>query len=188
MLKIMRPNSGYLLLTLFGAAFIFLLLSGCPGEDETPIVRKQAERYWQYLFRGEIRSAYDMLDKKSQVFISYGEFAEKVGFGLTRVQEVTEYWEAYYPNTQIEVRSVSIKPQQAIVSLDLTIPDPKWFPDEAYEEAKRLGLEGHEYALFMIRWQTQALRRGEIPLVKTQESTQLVKEDDEWRVVFTDEG
>lgn len=179
---------GRSLFFLTGAALIAVVLTGCPREDEAPIVRKQAERYWQFLFRGKIRSAYDMLDEKSQAFISYGEFAQRVGFGLTRAQEVTEYWEAYYPNTQIEVRSVSIKRKQAVVALDLTIPDPKWYPDEAHEEAKRLGLEGNEYALFMIRWQTEALSKGEIPLVKIQESTQLVKEAGEWRVVFSGEG
>jgi hypothetical protein len=187
MLGIMKANRGHLLITLVGTAFIFLVLAGCPREDETPIVRRLAENYWQFLFKGEIRSAYNMLDKKSQAFITYEEFAKKVGFGLTRVQEVKDYWEAYYPNTQIEVRSVSVNRKQAIVSLTLTIPDPKWYPDEAHEEAKRLGLEGHEYALFMIRWQTEALRKGEIPLVKIQESTQLVKEDSEWRVIFKEE-
>jgi hypothetical protein len=169
------------------AALISLVLAGCPNKEELPIVRQRAERYWNYLYRGRTREAYNMLDEKSRAFITYDEYAQKVGFGRTRVQEVQDYWKAYYPNTQIEVTGVSIKRKQAIVSLDLTIPDPTWFPDEAHEEAKRLGLEGHEYALFMIRAQTEALNRGEVPLVKIQESTQLVKEDGEWRIVFKGE-
>ena len=150
-------------------------------------MRQRAERYWNYLYRGETRSAYNMLDKKSQGFLSYPDYARKVGFGPTNLPEVADYWEAYYPNTQIEVKNVSVQRKQAIVSLTLTIPDPTWFPDEAYAEAKRLGLEGHEYALFMIRAQTEALKKGEIPLVRIQENTQLVKEDAEWRVVFKGE-
>jgi len=169
------------------AALICLVLAGCPNKEEVPIVRQRAERYWNYLYRGETRSAYNMLDKKSQAFITYEEYAQKVGFGRTNIQEVKEYWEAYYPNTRIEVGNVSLNRKQAIVSLDLTIPDPTWFPDEAYAEAKRLGLEGHEYAIFMIRAQTEALKKGEIPLVKIQESTQLLKEDGEWRIVFREE-
>ena len=179
----MRRN----LFFLTGAALISLVLAGCPREDESPIVRKRAAQYWQFLFRGEIRSAYNMLDEKSQAFTTYDEYAQMVGFGRTDIQEVQDYWKAYYPNTQVEVRNVSIKRKQAVVSLNLTIPDPTWYPDEAHEEAKRLELEGHEYALFMIRWQTEALKKGEIPLVKIQESTQLVKEDGEWRIVFREE-
>jgi hypothetical protein len=179
----MRRN----LFFLTGAALVAVVLAGCPREDETPMVRNRAELHWQFLFRGETRSAYNMLDEKSRAHITYDEYAQKVGFGLTNIQEVQEYWKAYYPNTQIEVTNVSIKRKQAIVALDLTIPDPKWYPDEAHEEAKRLGLEGNEYALFMIRWQTEALKKGEIPLVKIQESTQLVKEAGEWRVVFSGE-
>ncbi|MEA3311143.1 MAG: hypothetical protein U9Q76_02860 [candidate division WOR-3 bacterium] len=169
------------------AALISLVLAGCPNKDEAPIVRQRAERYWNYLYRGETRSAYNMLDKKSQGFLSYPDYARKVGFGPTNLPEVKEYWEAYYPNTQIEVKNISVQRKQAIVYLTLTIPDPTWFPDEAYAEAKRLGLEGHEYALFMIRAQTEALKRGEIPLVRIQENTQLVKEDNVWRIVFREE-
>ncbi len=176
------------LLLLVCAALICLLLAGCPNKDEAPIVRRRAERYWNYLYRGETRSAYNMLDKKSQGFLSYPDYARKVGFGPTNLPEVKEYWEAYYPNTQIEVKNVSVQRKQAIVSLTLIIPDPTWFPDEAYAEAKRLGLEGHEYALFMIRAQTEALKKGEIPVVKIQENTQLVKEDNVWRIVFKGEG
>lgn len=175
------------LLLLVCAALIAAALAGCPNREEVLIVRRQAERYWNYLYRGRTREAYNMLDKKSQGSLSYPEYARKVGFGPTNLPEVKEYWKAYYPNTQIEVNSVSVQRKQAIVSLTLTIPDPTWFPDEAYAEAERLGLEGHEYALFMIRWQTEALRKGEIPLVKIQESTQLVKEEGEWRVVFSGE-
>ncbi|MCK4232599.1 hypothetical protein KAX06_05690 [candidate division WOR-3 bacterium] len=175
------------LLLLVCAALICLLLAGCPNKEEVLIVRQRAERYWNYLYRGETRSAYNMLDKKSQGFLSYPDYARKVGFGPTNLPEVADYWEAYYPNTQIEVKNVSVQRKQAIVSLTLIIPDPTWFPDEAYAEAKRLGLEGHEYALFMIRAQTEALKKGEIPLVRIQENTQLVKEDAEWRVVFKGE-
>lgn len=179
----MRRN----LFFLIGTALIFLVFAGCPREDESAIVRKRAALYWQFLFRGEIRSAYNMLNDKSQAFTTFDEYAQKVGFGRTNIQEVQDYWKAYYPNTRIEVGNVSLKRKQAIVSLDLTIPDPTWYPDEAHEEAKRLGLEGHEYALFMIRWQTEALKKGEIPLVKIRESTQLVKEEGEWRIVFKGE-
>ena len=169
------------------AALIAVALAGCPNKDEVLIVRQQAERYWNYLYRGETRSAYNMLDKKSQGFLSYPDYARKVGFGPTNLPEVKEYWEAYYPNTRIGIGNVSVKRKKAIVSLTLTIPDPTWFPDEAYAEAKRLGLEGHEYAIFMIRWQTEALKRGEIPIVRIHENTQLVKEDNVWRIVFREE-
>lgn len=175
------------LLLLAGAALIAVVLAGCPREDEAPIVRQRAERYWHYLYRGRTREAYNMLDKKSQSFITYGEYARKVGFGPSNLLEVQEYWKAYYPNTRIEAGNVSVRGKKAIVSLILTLPDPSWFQDEAYAEAKRLGLEGHEYALFMIRAQTEALKKGEVPLVRIQENTQLVKEDDVWRIVFKGE-
>lgn len=175
------------LLSLVGAALIAVVLAGCPREDEAPIVRQRAERYWYYLFKGQIRSAYNMLDKKSRGTLTYGEYARKVGFGPSNLLEVQEYWKAYYPNTLIEVKNVSVQRNSAIASLTLTIPDPTWFPDEAYAEAKRLGLEGHEYALFMIRAQTEALKKGEVPLVRIQENTQLLKEDNVWRIVFKEE-
>ncbi|TET23420.1 MAG: hypothetical protein E3J71_02260 [Candidatus Stahlbacteria bacterium] len=175
------------LLLLAGAALIAVVLAGCPQEDEAPIVRQRAERYWNYLYRGRTREAYNMLDKKSRGTLTYGEYARKVGFGPSNLLEVQEYWKAYYPNTRIEAGNVSVQRKQAIVSLILTLPDPSWFQDEAYAEAKRLGLEGHEYALFMIRAQTEALNRGEIPLVRIQENTPLVKEDAEWHIVFREE-
>jgi hypothetical protein len=176
------------IMLLIGAATLLAAaLAGCPREDETPIVRQQAERYWAYLFRGRTLDAYKMLDEQTRGYLSYMEYAQKVGFGKSQITEIQDYWKAYYANTEIVINDVSIKRKLAIVSITLTIPDPSWFPDEAYTEAQSLGLEGHEYALFMISAQTKALQRGEIPQVLIEESTQLLKESGQWRIVFKDE-
>lgn len=172
----------------FVAAGLILTLAGCPGEDEIPEISNRAERYWNNLFHGYTRNAYDMLDSGSRGFIAYADYARKVGFGPSGLQEVKEYWMAYYPLTAVEVNSVSVKGRKATVTLTLTQPDPTWFPDEAHAQAEEQGLEGNDYALFLLRAQTEALLTGKIPIVKIQENLQLIKEDDVWWVVFDDEG
>lgn len=173
------------LIALAGLVLAIFMIA-CPGENQTQEASRTAERYWELLFKGEIRSAYNMLSEESKIAITYSDYSKKVGFGISNIKEIEEYWDVYYRNTNIEVKSAYVKGKTAVVSLTLTIPDPKWFPDEAYAEAQRLGLEGNDYALFMVRAQTQAMQKGEIPPVKIDESTMLVKEADEWRVVFTD--
>ncbi len=175
-------------LAAFLGPWLVLLLGACPGKDESPLVKDTAAGYWNHLFKGEIRAAFNMLDKGSRQFMNYSQFANKVGFGSSGVTEVKEYWKAYFPLTDVDVKSVTVRKDAASVSLILTIPDPKWFPDEAQMEAERLGLVDQEYALFMIRAQTDALKQGKIPTVRISEVTNLVKEEGSWKVVFKDEG
>jgi hypothetical protein len=167
---------------------LLLFLCACPGKDESQLVNDTAVSYWNYLFKGEIRSAFNMLDVSSKQTMNYSQFSKKVGFGSNTKEEIKEYWKAYYPLTGVEVKTVSVRKNSATVSLTLTIPDPQWFPDEAQLEAEKRGLKGQEYALFMIRAQTDALKQGKIPTVRISEVTSLVKEDDTWKVVFKDQG
>lgn len=174
-------------LVILGAAFV-LLFAACPGKDESPVVLQTAVNYWNFLYKGETRAAFDMLDKGSKQIMNYSRYSRKVGFGPGSFDETREYWKAYYPLTNIEVNTVSVRKEVATVSLTLTIPDPTWFPDEAYQEAEKLGLKDQEYALFMIRAQTEALKQGRIPTVRISEVTNLLKEDGSWKIVFKDEG
>lgn len=172
---------------ILGLGLVAVIFSGCPQEGERPMVGERARGYWTAIFQGRARAAYEMLDSKSQGFIVYTDYARKVGLLPSQIQEVQDYWAAYYPLTTIEIQSVLIdrKSNTAVVSLTLTQPDPTWFSDEALEEAERLGLERGEKARFILRKQTEALREGRVPTVKIAENTKLVKEEDEWRIVFT---
>ncbi|NLI99070.1 hypothetical protein GX441_10485 [bacterium] len=168
-----------------GAAFLWV---ACPAKDESTAVRSAVVQYWGYIYQGATRSAYDMLDSESRNRITYRKYAEKVGFGTSNIPEIKEYWKAYQTMTNIEIKNVAVQGGRANADLVLTIPDPKWFPDEAYAESQRLGLKDQEYALFMIKAQTQALKEGRIPLVRLMETTNLVKEGEAWKIVFVDEG
>jgi hypothetical protein len=167
------------------AAFLWI---ACPAKDESPAVRSAVVQYWDYIYQGATRSAYDMLSGESKNSITFREYAEKVGFGTRNMPEIKEYWKVYHTMTNIEIKDIAVQRGRANAELVLTIPDPKWFPDEAYAESQRLGLKDQEYALFMIKAQTQALREGRIPLVRLMETTNLVKEGETWKIVFVDEG
>jgi len=171
---------------LYGLTAVAFLVAGCKKADETAIIKKLATGYWEALFQGETRTAYEMLDSKSQTYIVYGDYTRKVGFGPGKRPEVDEYWAAYYSLTQIEVTSVVIdrKGESAVVSFTLTQPDPTWFPDEAVREADSLGLTQDVKGKYVLKAMTKALKEARVPIVKTAENTKLVMEDDEWRVVF----
>jgi hypothetical protein len=164
-----------------------LFFTGCKKtDDEVWIVKEVATHYMDLLFQGKTRAAYEMLDVESKSLIVYPDYARTVGLYPSHIQEVQDYWAAYYPQTQIEVVSAVVdnKSKTAVVSLTLTQPDPKWFPDEAVAEAQAQGLEGPELGLFVLRKQTEALKDGMIPLVKIAENIKLLKEDDQWMVVY----
>jgi len=169
--------------TLGLALAALVVLTACPRED-TSAIKERAVTYWENLFRGKLRAAYEMLDTRSRGFITYPDYARKVGIWPTTFKEVQDYWKAYYPLTGVEARDVSLTRNTATVALVLTQPDPTWFPDEVHAEAKRLGLEGPDYALFLLRGYTQALLEGKVPIVRIRETTRLVKEDDQWWIVF----
>jgi hypothetical protein len=163
---------------------VIVSLVGCP-KDEIPEVKEVAGKYWFFLFSGQIRPAYNLLNSETRNNLPYGDYARRVGFGPTGIQEVKDYWNAYYPQTEIEVGEAAVKKDRAVVAVTLTQPDPKWFPDEAYQKSVELGLEGNEQARFIIKAHTDALNAGLVPIVKIQESTNLVKEGEDWKVVFT---
>lgn len=177
-------------LVLLAAAGALILTSaaGCNNQEDKEAASQTAVRYWNNLFSGNTRSAYQMLDKKSQGFLPYPDYSRKVGVGPVTAPEIEAYWDAYFPNTQIEAREVYLKGKQAGVTLDMTIPDPTWFPDKARLEAESKGLEGEEYATYILQAQTRALEEGRVPLVRIEETTRLVKEGQTWKVVFTEEG
>ncbi|MBN2381192.1 hypothetical protein JXM67_15440 [candidate division WOR-3 bacterium] len=170
-----------------GLGLLVLASSQCKKTDEVPVIKETARNYWDALFRGQTRAAYEMLDSESQGFIVFPDYARKVGLYPSSIKEVRDYWEVYYPLTEIQIQSATFdrKTKTAVVSLVLTQPDPKWFPDDAVAEAESLGLEEGEKGRFVLRAMTEALREGTVPVVKIAENTRLIKEEDEWRIVFT---
>jgi len=175
---------------LIGLTILFacgFLTTGCKEEDESGIIKAVAKGYWEALFRGQTRRAYEMLDSESQGFTVYTDYARAVGLMPSQLPEIQEYWAAYYPHTLVEVHSVVIdkKTKTAVASLSLTQPDPTWFPDEAVAEAEELGLDGVEKGLFVLGKQTEALKEGRVPIVQIPENTKLRKEEDKWRIIYT---
>lgn len=165
-------------------ALLILAFTACPRKDEAPAVREAVLNYWNYLYRGEIQEAYDMLAQESKAGMTVQQFSRLVGLGTRRLPEIEDYWKAYFPLTQVRVGDVYVEKKSAKATVVLTQPDPKWFPTRAYEEAEKLSLKETEKALYLLRATTDALNRGEVPRVVITRVMKLVKEGDSWRIIF----
>ncbi|GEM_PF-2194395 len=173
-------------------AFAILALSfiGCPAnkkEDEREI-REKAVSYWNYIFQGNADAAYNLLDRASRTSITYSDFARKVGYGPTQHRVIKAYWKAYYPQTEIKIDAVSISRKKALVSLRFRQPDPTWLPEGVDREADSLGLKDFARGIFIIEKQTEYLSNAQVPIVTIVETTELIKEDNQWRVVFREDS